>query len=74
MSLIEKAADMAGKAGVVAIPTTSVAEKAGWLGDVTVIQMISAAGVIWLIIDRTIRLYWDWKDRGARNGTNDNAG
>ena len=62
MSANERVVDAIGKASIASGVATEVGKQAGWLGDnVTIWQIISAAGVIWLIIDRAIRLYWDYK-------------
>ena len=64
--LIEKGIDALGKSSIIAIPVSEAAKKIGWVIDVDTFQLISAVGVVALIIDRTIRLIWDMKDRKAR--------
>lgn len=61
--MLEKVIDATGKGSIVAIPVSEAAEKIGWVIDVDTFQLISACGVVALIIDRTIRLYWAAKDR-----------
>ena len=61
--MLEKVIDATGKSSIVAIPVSEAAEKLGMFIDVDTFQFISACGVIALIVDRTIRLYWAAKDR-----------
>jgi|GEM_PF-2111566 len=61
--MLEKVIDATGKGSIVAIPVSEAAEKLGMFIDVDTFQLISAIGVVALIIDRSIRLYWDAKDR-----------
>ena len=58
----QKAADTAGKFGIAGGVTAEVGKVAGWFGDnVTVWQVISAVGVLWMIVDKAIRLWWDYQ-------------
>ena len=61
--MLEKVIDATGKGGIVAIPVSEAAEKLGMFIDVDTFQFISAIGVIALILDRGVRLYWAAKDR-----------
>jgi hypothetical protein len=61
--MLEKVIDATGKISVVAIPVSEAVNKLGWVVDVSTFQFISACGVIVLIVDRGIRLYWAAKDR-----------
>jgi uncharacterized membrane protein (DUF373 family) len=61
--MLEKGIDAVGKSSIVAIPISEAAQKLGLVIDVDTFQFISACGVITLIVDRAIRLYWAAKDR-----------
>jgi len=61
--MLEKVIDATGKSSIVAIPASEAASKLGVLMDVGTFQLISACGVVVLIIDRCIRLWWAAKDR-----------
>jgi hypothetical protein len=61
--MLEKVIDATGKSSIVAIPVSEAAAKMGLFMDVGTFQLISACGVIALIVDRAIRLYWAAKDR-----------
>lgn len=60
----EKGAEIAGKTGIVAAPTSEIMHDTGLLDHVSTIQIISAAGVIWLMMERTQKGLWDAKERG----------
>ena len=61
--MLEKGIDAIGKSAIVAIPASEAANKLGWVINVDTFQLISAAGVVVLIVDRVIRLLWERHDR-----------
>ena len=71
--MLEKVIDATGKSSIVAIPVSEAAEKLGVFLDVGTFQLISACGVIVLIIDRGIRLYWTDKDRRRERAERESA-
>lgn len=69
-SISEKAPDILGKAGIAGIVTVETANKYGLQFDINWFQVISAAGVVMLIVDRVIRLIWDHKKNKAEKNAN----
>jgi len=62
--LKEKGAEVTGKVGIVAAPTSELMQNTGLIEHVSTIQIVSAAGVIWLMMERTQKGLWDAKERG----------
>ena len=60
----EKGAEITGKVGIVAAPTSELMHDTGLIEHVSTIQIVSAAGVIWLMMERTQKGLWDAKERG----------
>lgn len=63
--MLEKVIDATGKGAILAIPVSEAATRMGVFMDVSTFQLISSCGVIALILDRAVRLYWAAKDRRA---------
>lgn len=59
-----KGAEYFGKLGIVGGVTSEAGKAAGILENVSMLQLISAAGIMWLLVDRSIRLIWDAKEKG----------
>lgn len=60
----EKGAEITGKVGIVAAPTSELMHDTGLIEHVSTIQIVSSAGVIWLMMERTEKGLWDAKERG----------
>ncbi len=50
----EKGAELAGKIGISSLVVSEAGKVQGIFESVTIIQVISTGGVIWLMVDRTI--------------------
>lgn len=61
----EKGAELAGKLGIAGGVTAEAGKAVGMFDNVSAFQVVSAAGVIWLMIDRSFRLLWDAKENGT---------
>lgn len=62
--LKEKGIEAVGKVGIATGVVSEAGKTMGILENVTPIQVISAAGVITLILERSIKLYWESKEKG----------
>lgn len=68
MSIVDmiklKGAEIAGKTGIITAPTSEVLHNAGLLDHVSTIQIISASGVVWLMMERTQKGLWESREKG----------
>lgn len=62
--LKEKGAEYFGKLGIVGGVTSEAGKAAGLLENVSTVQLFSLAAIFWLLVDRSIRLIWDAKEKG----------
>ena len=60
----EKGAEVVGKVGIATGVTSEAAKAAGFMDNVTPIQVISAAGVVTLMLERSLKIYWKSKEKG----------
>lgn len=60
----DRFAETAGKIGLATGVATEAGKASGFFDNVTAIQVISAAGVILMLLDRCVRIYWDSKEKG----------
>lgn len=65
--LKEKAVEAYGKASLVVAPASEVGKQTGMFDNVTLIQIISAIGVVSLILDRTINSINSVSDKPMKN-------
>lgn len=67
MSVVEKiaerGAEIAGKFGIAGGVTVEAGKSLGLMHNVSLAVILSAAGVFWLLVDRTVRILWDAKER-----------
>lgn len=62
--LKERSAEALGKIGLAGVVTSEAGKAAGFLDNVTAIQVISTAGISIMIIERSFNLYWKAKENG----------
>lgn len=54
----ERSAEALGKVGLAGVVTTEAGKAAGVLDNVTAIQVVSTAGILIMIVERSFNLYW----------------
>lgn len=59
----EKGAELAGKLGIIGGVGIETGKTLGIMHNVSLAVILSAAGVFWLLVDRTVRILWDARER-----------
>tara|TARA_R110002012_G_scaffold269646_2_gene453779 strand:+ start:2177 stop:2458 length:282 start_codon:yes stop_codon:yes gene_type:complete len=54
----ERSAEALGKTGLAGVVTTEAGRAAGIMENVTAIQVVSTAGILIMIVERSFNLYW----------------
>lgn len=60
----ERLPDIIGKSAIAAGLASETGKQLGYFDNVSLIQIISAFGIIMLGVERTIKMYWESKEKG----------